>query len=104
MKTPREYQIGTGIEPKRWHMRLRNLDDLITHDPRTQENIELEDQRAFVNLLKCLLNTDAEKRITPGKALTHPFVTMAHLVDEVEISLYAKNSSKKMAVVPTDNR
>ncbi|XP_039979263.1 homeodomain-interacting protein kinase 1-like [Xiphias gladius] len=103
MKTPREYQIGTGIEPKRWHMRLRNLDDLITHDPRTQENIELEDQRAFVNLLKCLLNTDAEKRITPGKALTHPFVTMAHLVDEVEISLYAKNSSKKMAVVPTDN-
>ncbi|XP_039979260.1 homeodomain-interacting protein kinase 1-like [Xiphias gladius] len=36
MKTPREYQIGTGIEPKRWHMRLRNLDDLITHDPRTQ--------------------------------------------------------------------
>ncbi|XP_040002959.1 homeodomain-interacting protein kinase 1-like [Xiphias gladius] len=101
--TPREYQIGTGIEPKRWHPHLRNLDDLIRHDPRTQENIELEDQRAFVSLLKCLLNTDAEKRITPGKALTHPFVTMAHLVDEVEISLYAKNSSKKMAVVPMDN-
>lgn len=51
-----------------------------------QESIELEDERAFVSLLKCLLQMDPEKRITPEKALQHPFVTMAHLEDELDTS------------------
>ncbi|XP_039979341.1 homeodomain-interacting protein kinase 1-like isoform X3 [Xiphias gladius] len=89
MKTPREYQLDTGIEPKTWDTTIRSLDDLITHNPDTRESIELEDQRAFVSLLTCLLHTDPEKRITPGKALDHPFVTMVHLEDEIDTSFYA---------------
>lgn len=46
------------------------------------ESIELEDKRTFVKLLKCLLDTDPKKRITPKEALKHPFITMAHLEAE----------------------
>ncbi|XP_039979246.1 homeodomain-interacting protein kinase 1-like [Xiphias gladius] len=103
MKTPREYQLGTGIEPETWKSALRSLDDLMTHDPETQESIELVDQRAFVSLLKSLLNTDPEKRITPGKALEHPFATMAHLMGDIETSLYVEDCLEKMAVLPMDD-
>ncbi|XP_071338588.1 homeodomain-interacting protein kinase 1-like [Trachinotus anak] len=103
IKTPREYQLGTGTEPKRWMSPFRNLQDLIKHKPEMQESIELEDQRAFVSLLKSLLHTDPERRITPEKALSHPFVTMAHLVDRIDTSLYVKDSLQKMLVCPMDD-
>ncbi|XP_039978856.1 homeodomain-interacting protein kinase 1-like [Xiphias gladius] len=103
MKTPREYQLDTGIEPKTWDTTIRSLDDLITHNPDTRESIELEDQRAFVSLLTCLLHTDPEKRITPGKALDHPFVTMVHLEDEIDTSFYVEDSLEKMRILPMDN-
>ncbi|XP_039978855.1 homeodomain-interacting protein kinase 1-like [Xiphias gladius] len=103
MKTPREYQLDTGIEPKTWDTTIRSLDDLITHNPDTRESIELEDQRAFVSLLTCLLDTDPEKRITPGKALDHPFVTMVHLEDEIDTSFYVEDSLEKMRILPMDN-
>ncbi|XP_039979347.1 homeodomain-interacting protein kinase 1-like [Xiphias gladius] len=100
---PKEYQLDTGIEPKTWDTTIRSLDDLITHNPDTRESIELEDQRAFVSLLTCLLDTDPEKRITPGKALDHPFVTMVHLEDEIDTSFYVEDSLAKMRILPMDN-
>lgn len=42
---------------------------------------ELEDRHQFVDLLKCLLNVDSEKRISSIQALQHPFITMSHLLD-----------------------
>ena len=45
------------------------------------------DQRAFVNLLKLLLQMDPELRITATEALQHPFVTMRHIDEELDTSL-----------------
>lgn len=43
--------------------------------------VEKADRREFVGLLKKMLLIDAEERITPAEALSHPFVTMQHLLD-----------------------
>lgn len=42
---------------------------------------EKADRREFVGLLKKMLLIDAEERIAPTEALSHPFVTMQHLLD-----------------------
>uniref|UniRef100_A0A8C5DT38 non-specific serine/threonine protein kinase n=1 Tax=Gouania willdenowi TaxID=441366 RepID=A0A8C5DT38_GOUWI len=42
---------------------------------------EKADRREFVGLLKKMLSIDAEERIVPAEALSHPFVTMQHLLD-----------------------
>lgn len=41
---------------------------------------EKADRREFIDLLKKMLTLDADKRITPMKTLSHPFVTMTHLL------------------------
>ncbi|XP_018536411.2 homeodomain-interacting protein kinase 1 [Lates calcarifer] len=102
MKTPLEYQLETGIEPEKWQSPLRCLDDLIIHRPE-MEKAELEDRRAFVSLLKCLLRSDPNNRITPGKALKHPFVEMDHLWKELDTGSYADDSAEKMMIVPDYN-
>ncbi|GAA6229675.1 homeodomain-interacting protein kinase 2-like [Lates japonicus] len=102
MKTPVEYQMDTGIEPKRWQSPFRRLEDLIIHYPEMEET-KLEDQRAFVSLLKCLLHTHPKERITPEKALTHPFVEMDHLEHEIDTSLYVEDSIEKMMVLPVNH-
>ncbi len=48
---------------------------------------EKVDRREFIDLLKRMLTLDQERRITPGEALNHPFITMAHLVDYAHSSL-----------------
>uniref|UniRef100_A0AAQ4S6D9 Protein kinase domain-containing protein n=1 Tax=Gasterosteus aculeatus aculeatus TaxID=481459 RepID=A0AAQ4S6D9_GASAC len=52
--------------------------------------VEVEDTRAFLNLLQMLLNPDAEMRITPEEALEHSFVTMSHLADYAHRSSYTQ--------------
>ncbi len=47
---------------------------------------EKVDRREFIDLLKRMLTLDQERRITPGEALNHPFLTMAHLVDYAHCS------------------
>lgn len=42
---------------------------------------EKADRREFVDLLKMMLMIDADQRISPSDALSHPFVTMQHLMD-----------------------
>lgn len=42
---------------------------------------EKVDRKEFIDLLKRMLTLDQERRITPGEALNHPFITMAHLVE-----------------------
>ena len=41
------------------------------------------DRREFIDLLKHMLTLDQERRITPGEALNHSFITLAHLMDYV---------------------
>ncbi len=42
---------------------------------------EKVDRAEFVGLLKKMLLIDSEERIAPSDALSHPFVTMQHLLD-----------------------
>lgn len=42
---------------------------------------EKADRREFVSLLKSMLLIDAEERTVPSSVLSHPFLTMTHLLD-----------------------
>lgn len=44
------------------------------------------DRKEFIDLLKRMLTLDQDRRITPGEALNHPFITMAHLIEYVHSS------------------
>ena len=44
------------------------------------------DRRAFVTILKDMLQLDQERRIDPDTALKHTFVTMNHLVDYAHLN------------------
>ncbi len=44
------------------------------------------DRRAFVAILKDMLQLDQEKRIDPDSALKHTFVTLNHLVDYAHLN------------------
>uniref|UniRef100_A0A671YPN8 Protein kinase domain-containing protein n=1 Tax=Sparus aurata TaxID=8175 RepID=A0A671YPN8_SPAAU len=57
------------------------------------------DSIAFVSLLKSCLDLDPSKRITPKEALKHPFITMAHLVNEKDTHAYACEAHQLMAVL-----
>lgn len=47
---------------------------------------EKADRREFIDLLKRMLTLDQERRITPGEALNHTFVTLNHLIDYAHCS------------------
>lgn len=51
---------------------------------------EKADRREFVDLLKMMLMIDADRRIAPSDALTHPFVTMQHLMDFPHCNQYVQ--------------
>lgn len=51
---------------------------------------EKADRREFVDLLKMMLMVDADQRIAPSDALTHPFVTMQHLMDFPHCNQYVQ--------------
>uniref|UniRef100_A0A8D3A4U2 Protein kinase domain-containing protein n=1 Tax=Scophthalmus maximus TaxID=52904 RepID=A0A8D3A4U2_SCOMX len=63
---------------------------------RTSE--EYKEVTAFLDLLKCCLNTNAEQRICPREALYHRFMKMAHLVDGIETNSYTDMAHKFMNV------
>ncbi len=48
---------------------------------------EKVDRREFIDLLKRMLTLDQERRITPGEALNHSYITMNHLVDYAHSNL-----------------
>jgi hypothetical protein len=58
--------------------------------PNDLEGVELIaeklDRRAFVSILKEMLQLDQEKRIDPDSALKHTFVTLNHLVDYAHLN------------------
>lgn len=51
---------------------------------------EKSDRREFVDLLKMMLMIDADQRISPSDALSHPFVTMQHLMDFPHCNQYVQ--------------
>ncbi|XP_046424227.1 homeodomain-interacting protein kinase 2 isoform X3 [Neodiprion fabricii] len=88
LKTPEEHEQETGIKSKEARKYIFNcLDDIGQVNVPTdleggQLCAEKADRREFIDLLKRMLTMDqVERRITPGEALNHAFVTLAHLVD-----------------------
>ncbi|XP_034944992.1 homeodomain-interacting protein kinase 2 isoform X9 [Chelonus insularis] len=88
LKTPEEHEAETGIKSKEARKYIFNcLDDIGQVNVPTdleggQLLAEKADRREFIDLLKRMLTMDqVERRITPGEALHHAFVTLAHLVD-----------------------
>lgn len=54
---------------------------------------EKVDRKEFIDLLKRMLTLDQERRITPGEALNHPFITMAHLVEYAPCNMFKQSLS-----------
>lgn len=87
LKTPEEHEAETNIKSKEARKYIFNcLDDMAqVNVPTDLEGAELlaekTDRREFIDLLKRMLTLDQERRITPGEALNHNFITMNHLAE-----------------------
>ncbi|KAJ8678158.1 hypothetical protein QAD02_013945, partial [Eretmocerus hayati] len=87
LKTPEEHESETNIKSKEARKYIFNCVDDIgqVNVPTDLEGGQLlaekADRREFIDLLKRMLTMDQERRITPGEALNHAFVILAHLVD-----------------------
>nr|XP_033807334.1 homeodomain-interacting protein kinase 2 isoform X2 [Geotrypetes seraphini] len=87
LKTPDDHETETGIKSKEARKYIFNcLDDMAQVNMTTDLEgsdmlVEKADRREFIDLLKKMLTIDADKRITPIETLSHPFVTMTHLLD-----------------------
>ncbi|KAI4822163.1 hypothetical protein KUCAC02_007722 [Chaenocephalus aceratus] len=94
-KTQEEYKEGTGVEPDISECVLdqySSLDEAIEDYAEEKGRVELKDRMVFVQLLKRLLDLDANSRITPEQALTHSFVTMDHLEEDLDCSPYVTDA------------
>uniref|UniRef100_A0A3P8SH43 non-specific serine/threonine protein kinase n=2 Tax=Amphiprion percula TaxID=161767 RepID=A0A3P8SH43_AMPPE len=87
LKSTDEHETETGMKSKEARKYIFSCLDDIAH-VNLMMNLEgndllaeKTDRREFVGLLKKMLLIDAEERIAPGDALSHPFVTMQHLLD-----------------------
>ncbi|CAG9762494.1 unnamed protein product [Ceutorhynchus assimilis] len=88
LKTPEEHEAETAIKSKEARKYIFNcLDDIGQVNVPTdleggQLLAEKVDRKEFIDLLKRMLTMDqVERRTTPGEALNHPFVRLAHLID-----------------------
>ncbi|XP_018328725.1 homeodomain-interacting protein kinase 2 isoform X2 [Agrilus planipennis] len=87
LKTPEEHEAETGIKSKEARKYIFNCIEDIgqVNVPNDLEGGQLMaekvDRKEFIDLLKRMLTMDQERRTTPGEALNHSFVRLAHLVD-----------------------
>ncbi|KAJ8002796.1 hypothetical protein DPEC_G00162690 [Dallia pectoralis] len=87
LKTTEEHETETGMKSKETRKYIFScLDDmahvnLVLNMEGSDLLAEKADRREFVGLLKSMLLIEAESRIAPPDVLSHPFVTMQHLLD-----------------------
>ncbi|KAF7655857.1 hypothetical protein LDENG_00048880 [Lucifuga dentata] len=86
LKTPGEYCNDTGIKltPRTFFMDIPPYLDELTDVYPEQEFMESDDRRAFLSLLKGMMNVDVEQRLTPRQALGNSFLTMSHLAGDAD--------------------
>uniref|UniRef100_A0A3Q3MM65 Protein kinase domain-containing protein n=1 Tax=Mastacembelus armatus TaxID=205130 RepID=A0A3Q3MM65_9TELE len=103
LKTPGEYKDATGVRAKvlmTFFEFSETLEDAVEGWSEKQDGIEYEDTMAFLSLLKGCLHVDPARRICPGEALKHRFITMAHLVDEMGTTWSLMTTDNNPAVPP----
>uniref|UniRef100_L7LUP3 non-specific serine/threonine protein kinase n=1 Tax=Rhipicephalus pulchellus TaxID=72859 RepID=L7LUP3_RHIPC len=87
LKSPEEHEAETGVRSKEARKYIFNcLDDMAQVNVPTDLDggellAEKADRREFVDLLKRMLTLDQERRVAPGEALNHSFVSLSHLMD-----------------------
>ncbi|KAA0714622.1 Homeodomain-interacting protein kinase 3 [Triplophysa tibetana] len=95
LKSTEEHEAETGLKSKEARKYIFSCLDDIAHvrtlyHQRVNLVMNLEgcdllaekvDRAEFASLLKMMLQIDAEERIAPSDALSHPFITMQHLLD-----------------------
>uniref|UniRef100_A0A673MH90 non-specific serine/threonine protein kinase n=1 Tax=Sinocyclocheilus rhinocerous TaxID=307959 RepID=A0A673MH90_9TELE len=87
LKSTEEHETETGLKSKEARKYIFSCLDDIVHVNLVMnlEGCDLLaekiDRAEFVGLLKMMLLIDAEERIAPSDALSHPFVTMQHLLE-----------------------
>ncbi|XP_051513255.1 homeodomain-interacting protein kinase 3-like isoform X8 [Myxocyprinus asiaticus] len=87
LKSTEEHETETGLKSKEARKYIFSCLEDIAHVNLVMnlEGCDLlaekVDRAEFAALLKRMLLIDAEERIAPSDALTHPFVTMQHLLD-----------------------
>ncbi|XP_076003157.1 homeodomain-interacting protein kinase 3 isoform X1 [Genypterus blacodes] len=87
LKSTDDHETETGMKSKEARKYIFSCLDDIAHVNLVMnlEGSDLladkADRREFVGLLKKMLLIDTEERIAPAEALSHPFVTMQHLLD-----------------------
>ena len=99
-KSSEQYERETGIKSKEARKFIfKNIDDIqhihLKQDFSSSSNqfqSDKIDRLFFVDLLKKMIHLDQNKRITPNQALTHPFITMDHLVDYTNCPKYYSHS------------
>ncbi|XP_072222410.1 homeodomain-interacting protein kinase 1-like [Leuresthes tenuis] len=102
LMTPEEYSAVSHMKPKQPRSLSEHhgsLDDLVDVYPK-EDAAEYEDRKVFVDLLKWLLDLDGDQRISPCKALQHPFVTMSHLIEQPDGREYLFASQILMSACP----
>ncbi len=91
-QTPEEYEAENNLKSKEARKYIFNcLEDMAhVNVPTDLEGVELIaeklDRRAFVGILKEMLQLDQERRIEPDTALKDTFLTMNHLVDYAHLN------------------
>lgn len=92
LKSPEESESETNLRSKEARKYIFNcLDDMAQVNVSTNlEGGELlaekADRKEFIDLLKRMLTLDQDKRISPGEALNHNFITLNHLIDYAHCS------------------
>uniref|UniRef100_A0A8C3AJU2 Protein kinase domain-containing protein n=1 Tax=Cyclopterus lumpus TaxID=8103 RepID=A0A8C3AJU2_CYCLU len=97
------FKDATGVWPstEEWEFdNVGTLEEAVKSCSNPTDFIEREDIMAFSNLLEGLLCPDAMRRITPGQALRHDFITMCHMTDNMDTSSYVQAAYELMNVSP----
>lgn len=87
LKTKKEYKEITGTKVVEYNCvdkYVNNFDELSKLHPGLDDPAEETDTKAFMSILKRMLNVNPAKRITPREGLGHRFINMAHLSSKSE--------------------
>uniref|UniRef100_A0A3P9HJ71 Protein kinase domain-containing protein n=1 Tax=Oryzias latipes TaxID=8090 RepID=A0A3P9HJ71_ORYLA len=76
-----------------------NLDEMIREHRDMFEDHDDDDHRAFIDLLKNMLEVNPQNRIQPSQALEHDFITMKHLAGKSK-AVYAGKAGEVMGKTP----